>query len=224
MPAYPPSVPTLRPDVNRWSSIVILVLTVSVLYLLVRDLLPLSVRYRGPVPAREITPRGDLAADEKATIELFQKCSNSVVFITTSNFRLNRFTMDVTENRRGTGSGFVWDELGHVVTNLHVLEGAERAQVMLNDQTAWDAELIGQAPDKDLAVLRIKAPAKQLSPIPVGTSNDLQVGQKVFAIGNPFGLDQTLTTGVISLGAGDPIGIRPFDSRRDPNGCGNQPR
>lgn len=98
----------------------------------------------------------------------------------------------------GTGSGFIWDHAGNIVTNFHVIQNADAAQVTLSDQSSWKARLVGGAPDKDLALLRIDAPADRLRPIPIGSSKDLQVGQKVFAIGNPFGLDQTLTTGVIS--------------------------
>jgi S1-C subfamily serine protease len=85
-----------------------------------------------------------------------------------------------------------------VVTNFHVIQEADAARVTLSDNTTWDAKLVGKYPDRDLAVLLIEAPRDRLRPIPVGTSQDLQVGQKVFAIGNPFGLDQSLTTGVIS--------------------------
>jgi S1-C subfamily serine protease len=146
---------------------------------------------------RPIAPAGDLAADEKATISLFKQSSKSVVHITTVEVGRD-FRMNVLEVPRGTGSGFIWDEKGHIVTNFHVAQGANRWQVTLADQSTWDAVPIGAAPDSDLAVLRIDAPADRIQPILVGTSSDLEVGQKVFAIGNPFGLDQTLTTGVIS--------------------------
>jgi S1-C subfamily serine protease len=102
------------------------------------------------------------------------------------------------ESPQGTGSGFVWDQEGHIITNFHVIQEASGAKVTLADNSDWEAQLVGVAPDQDLAVLSIKAPAERLHPIPVGTSANLQVGQKVFAIGNPFGLDQTLTTGIIS--------------------------
>jgi len=102
------------------------------------------------------------------------------------------------EIEKGTGSGFLWDEQGHVVTNFHVVEGANRFKVTLADQSTWEASPLGIAPDKDLAVLKIDAPRELLQPLLVGESKNLEVGQKVFAIGNPFGLDQTLTTGVIS--------------------------
>jgi S1-C subfamily serine protease len=147
---------------------------------------------------RSVTARGDLAADEAATIELFREASPAVCYITSIELRRGLFSLNVQEIPRGTGSGFLWDERGHVVTNYHVIQGARAAQVTLFDQSTWDAELVGVAPEKDLAVLRIDPPREKLRPIAVGRSSDLQVGQKVFAIGNPFGLDQTLTTGVIS--------------------------
>jgi S1-C subfamily serine protease len=147
--------------------------------------------------ARAITPAGSLADDEKATIELFKQASRSVVHITTSEVGRD-FTFNEAEIERGDGSGFIWDEAGNIVTNFHVVESADRFKVTLADQSTWDAEPIGAAPDRDIAVLRINAPANRLRPVLVGTSRDLEVGQKAFAIGNPFGLDQTLTTGVIS--------------------------
>ncbi len=104
----------------------------------------------------------------------------------------------VQEVESGTGSGFVWDTEGHIVTNYHVIESASKAQVVFADQTSYDATLVGKSPDNDLAVLRIDAPKTALKPVLIGESNGLAVGQSVFAIGNPFGLQQTLTTGVIS--------------------------
>jgi S1-C subfamily serine protease len=148
-----------------------------------------------PTPVARTTA---LDADEQATIELFRRASPSVVYITTVEVRRDFFTMNDYAVPRGAGSGFVWDDDGHIVTNFHVIQGVQGAQVTLGDQSTWNAELVGTAPEKDLAVLRIDAPRKTLQPLPVGTSADLQVGQKVFAIGNPFGLDHTLTTGVIS--------------------------
>jgi S1-C subfamily serine protease len=153
-----------------------------------------------PAPAtRTVTARGNLADDERSTIDLFSTASSSVTNIDTATLaRRNRFSLDVTEIPRGSGSGFVWDTDGHIVTNWHVVDGADTAKVALGDRSSWDAELVGAAPDKDLAVLKIDAPQELLSPIALGTSGDLVVGQKVFAIGNPFGFDHTLTTGVIS--------------------------
>ncbi|KAE8661289.1 Protease Do-like 1 [Hibiscus syriacus] len=108
------------------------------------------------------------------------------------------FTLDVLEVPQGSGSGFVWDKDGHVVTNYHVIRGASDLKVTLADQTMYDAKIVGFDQDKDVAVLCVDAPKDKLRPIPVGVSADLLVGQKVYAIGNPFGLDHTLTTGVIS--------------------------
>ncbi|HEY7117153.1 MAG TPA: trypsin-like peptidase domain-containing protein [Tepidisphaeraceae bacterium] len=151
------------------------------------------------VESRPVTPAGDLAGDEKATIELFKKVSPSVVFITTLTQRRDIWSRNVTEIPQGTGSGFIWDDAGHIVTNFHVVQGASGAKVTLSDHSTYDADLVGVAPSQDLAVVHIKAPRDKLHPIPwVGNSTELQVGQKVFAIGNPFGLDQTLTTGIIS--------------------------
>jgi S1-C subfamily serine protease len=149
---------------------------------------------------RPIAQRPDdkLGADEQATIDVFGKFSRSVVHVTSLALRRDRMTMDVTEIPQGTGSGFVWDQDGHIVTNFHVVQEAQRASVTLNDGSTYPATLVGVAPDKDLAVLKIDAPPSKLLPLPVGQSQNLKVGQKVLAIGNPFGLDQTLTTGVIS--------------------------
>jgi len=159
---------------------------------------PLERTAAQEVEPRPVAPRGDLTSDERANIELFRRASPSVVFITTHALRRDVFTLNVYEIPRGSGSGFVWDRQGHVITNFHVIQGANRAQVTLNDQSTWEAETVGVAPEKDLAVLRIDVPPERLPPIPLGRSSDLAVGQKVLAIGNPFGFDQTLTTGVIS--------------------------
>jgi S1-C subfamily serine protease len=147
---------------------------------------------------REVTPRPDLNVRERSVIELFGEAAPSVVYITSISMRRDFFSLNVMEIPRGTGSGFVWDDSGHVVTNYHVIQDADAAQVTLADQTTWEAVLVGAAPEKDLAVLRIEAPTERLRPIELGSSHDLQVGQDVLAIGTPFGFDQTLTTGVIS--------------------------
>ncbi|MBK1615986.1 2-alkenal reductase [Rubrivivax gelatinosus] len=158
--------------------------------------LPLQARTEaGP---RAVTPRGPLAAEETANIELFRKASPSVVHITTLAARRDFFSLNVQQVPAGTGTGFVWDEAGHIVTNFHVIQGGSGAQVTLADQSSFEAELVGAFPDRDLAVLRIKAPREKLPPIAIGTSRELRVGQRVYAIGNPFGLDQTLTTGIVS--------------------------
>ena len=147
---------------------------------------------------RTIAPAGDLAADEKATIELFERSKGSVVFITTTQRVLDLRSRNVMQIPRGAGSGFVWDADGHVITNNHVVTGAAGAKVRLNDGRDYDAKLVGTSPAHDLAVLRIAVPDRRPAALPIGTSADLKVGQKVFAIGNPFGLDWSLTTGVVS--------------------------
>lgn len=147
---------------------------------------------------RAVEARGDLAMDEKNTIEIFSSAAPSVVYITSIAVRRNLFSLNVYEIPQGTGSGFVWDKQGRIVTNYHVISDAGRIEVTLADHTSWKAVLVGAAPDRDLAVLQITAPAAKLHPLSIGDSSNLQVGQKVFAIGNPFGLDQTLTTGVVS--------------------------
>jgi S1-C subfamily serine protease len=147
---------------------------------------------------RSITARGDLAEDEKNTIEIFRNTSASVVYITSIALRRNMFSLNAVEIPQGTGTGFVWDKQGRIVTNYHVISDANSIRVTMADHSTWKARLVGAAPDKDLAVLQIQASAKDLSPISVGKSEGLLVGQKVFAIGNPFGLDQTMTSGIIS--------------------------
>ncbi len=148
---------------------------------------------------RPVSPRGSLMEIEKTTIATFREASLSVVHITTSNLERGWFSLDVFQIPQGSGSGFVWDRDGHIVTNFHVIQGADVAEVVLADHpTPYKARVVGAYPDKDLAVLYIDAPKDELRPIPIGTSADLQVGQTVFAIGNPFGLDHSLTTGVIS--------------------------
>ncbi len=148
--------------------------------------------------SRPVTPRGDLAEDEKATVDLFRSQSSAVVFITTAKIGVDWRRFDETIISRGSGSGFVWSREGYIVTNDHVIAEASIAHVTLADQSVWKAKRVGRASSKDLAVLKIDAPPDRLQPILIGQSQDLLVGQKVFAIGNPFGLDQTLTTGIIS--------------------------
>ena len=147
---------------------------------------------------RAISPRGALAADELAHIEVFKRVSPSVVHITTLATERDFFNHSVQQVPRGTGTGFVWDNNGHIVTNFHVVQQGSGVRVTLSDQSSWPATLVGAFADRDLVVLKIAAPRDKLPAIALGTSRDLQVGQKVYAIGNPFGLDQTLTTGIVS--------------------------
>ncbi len=201
MNGYPPFPP---PQPQRRSLAPLILLIVSIALLMFA-----SVRYgerafsaSEPIEAipRPVVARGNLAEDEKSTIALFENCSRSVVYISPLVHRVSRsifgYRDEIVES--GTGSGFVWDDQGHVVTNYHVIENAAGANVTLPNNETYEADLIGVWPDNDIAVLKIEAPADQLHPIAVGSSGDLQVGQKVFAIGNPYGLDFTLTTGVVS--------------------------
>ena len=159
---------------------------------------PRAQAQRGDAAPRAITPRGALSADEIANIDVFRRLSPSVVHITTLATERDFFNRSVAQVPRGTGTGFIWDNAGHVVTNFHVIQEGSGARVTLADQSSWPATFVGAFPDRDLAVLKIAAPANKLSAIPLGSSRDLQVGQRVYAIGNPFGLDQTLTTGIVS--------------------------
>ena len=157
-----------------------------------------SITEEYEAPKRTSLPQSGLTAAERATINLFEKATPSVVFITTSDVRRNYFTRDLYESKSGSGSGFIWDYNGHIITNYHVVRGADKISVTLSDQTTYQAEKVGVAPEKDLAVLKIIAPEEKLNPVRVGRSYNLKVGQSVYAIGNPFGLDQTLTTGIVS--------------------------
>jgi S1-C subfamily serine protease len=148
--------------------------------------------------AKDVSPVTRVFDSEAATIKLFEDAKPSVCYITTLSTRRDYWNRNIEEIPSGTGSGFIWDKEGHIITNFHVIQGGDRATVTLSDQKTYDAEVVGKAPEKDLAVLKINAPVSSLKPLPIGTSHDLKVGQAAFAIGNPFGLDQTLTTGVVS--------------------------
>ncbi|MEQ3697243.1 MAG: trypsin-like peptidase domain-containing protein [Pseudomonadales bacterium] len=138
-----------------------------------------------------------LTNDEANTIEVYEATSNSVVFVTNRTLRRDLFSRRVYQSTAGSGTGFVWDKDGHIVTNFHVIEGA--AEIIISFQgDDYPAKLIGIAPERDLAVLKIEVNSDLLHPIPRGDSQRLTVGHKVLAIGNPFGLDTTLTTGVVS--------------------------
>jgi S1-C subfamily serine protease len=150
---------------------------------------------------RPVVARGDLPADERATVELFQRTCDSVVYIEpleSVQVRETPWSSVTREYPTGAGSGFVWDTAGHVVTNFHVVQGASGALVTLHDGTQYDAQRVLVYPEKDLAIMTIAAPPESLHPVVVGASHDLLVGQKVYAIGNPYGLDYTLTHGIIS--------------------------
>jgi len=153
---------------------------------------------KGDATPRAVSPRGALAADEQANVDIFRRASPSVVNITSLGVQRDMFSTRVQQVPRGTGTGFVWDSAGHIVTNFHVIQDATAAKVTLADQSTYDAKVVGAFPDRDLAVLRINAPKEKLPPLAVGSSRDLMVGQRVYAIGNPFGLDQSLTKGIVS--------------------------
>lgn len=136
-----------------------------------------------------------VATDERNNQEVYRAISPSVVNITSTTYVRDWFAVYPQE---GTGSGSILDTQGHILTNFHVIRGAQKLDVALANDHHYEARIIGADPDNDLAVIKINAPAESLKPIPLGNSKDLFVGQKVLAIGNPFGLDRTLTTGIIS--------------------------
>jgi S1-C subfamily serine protease len=196
---YPaPPAPTRPSTASAWLMLLMVLIAGGIAgWLVSRAVWNHESRTVGAEP-RPVAPRGTLSADEQSTIQIFKQTNPSVVFINTVSQQMDVFTGDVREVPLGTGSGFVWDNAGHIVTNFHVVTNSSGAQVTLSDHKAYPARVIGVSPNNDLAVLQISAPADKLLPILVGSSHDLQVGQQVFAIGDPFGLDQTLTTGIVS--------------------------
>ena len=157
-----------------------------------------SSKFDPDAAPRTVTAARELLPEEKATISLFDAASPSVVHIETTELRRQLFSRRVSETPQGTGSGFIWDARGYIVTNYHVVRGSERIFVSGNGFTRELAQVVGVDPVTDLAVVKIDTPPGGLQPLPVGSSADLRVGQNVYAIGNPFGLDQTLTRGIIS--------------------------
>ena len=136
--------------------------------------------------------------DETNTTEVFSGASPSVVYVTSTALRRQMFSLNVLEIPQGAGSGFIWDDSGLIVTNYHVVARANKLTVTLSDQREFEAQVVGLAPERDLAVLRLTDPPEGLVELPLGDSSELSVGRKVLAIGNPFGLDTTLTVGVVS--------------------------
>jgi 2-alkenal reductase len=147
---------------------------------------------------RTVEPRGSLADLERSTIALFERVSPSVVQVVGIGAELETTPAEAEGMPAQTGTGFIWDKAGHIVTNNHVVEGTDRLAVRLASGQAVKAQRVGTAPNYDLAVIRVDSTRDLPPPIAIGTSDDLKVGQSVFAIGNPFGLDQSLTTGIIS--------------------------
>ncbi len=161
---------------------------------------PLGALYDGAeVRPRSVTPApAELGPDERSTMAVFERATKSVVFISNTAIQRDFWSFDILEVPQGSGSGFVWNKQGHIVTNFHVIYGANSIKVTLADRSEHQAKLVGADPDHDLAVLQVQVPESMLEPLAIGTSHDLRVGQKVLAIGNPFGLDHSLTTGVVS--------------------------
>jgi len=150
--------------------------------------------------------RAALLPDEENTIKIVKEVSPSVVYVTNIALGQNVF-MDELAVPQGTGSGFVWDREGHIVTNYHVVRGGDAFLVTLKDQTQLEAKVIGVEPRKDIAVLKVDKDIGKLQPVRLGNLESLQVGQKTVAIGNPFGLDDTVTSGIISALGRQVVGI-----------------
>jgi S1-C subfamily serine protease len=185
-----------------WPLLTLLVLIALIVWWVWPAVWPASWSATDPnAKPRPVVARGPLDEEEQQTIDLYKSNRPSVVHVTRLSVQRDFFNMNVEQIQEGTGSGFIWDDEGHVVTNYHVVGGADACQVALpadKSSAPYNATVVGAFPDKDIAVLWIQAPKSKLKPIQVGRSNNLQVGQKTFAIGNPFGLDQTLSTGIIS--------------------------
>ncbi len=141
-------------------------------------------------------PDDGLLPEERANIAVYERCNRSVVHIATKSAKMESFL--TVSLRKGTGSGSVLDQAGTILTNQHVIEGAKEITVSLYNGVSYPAALIGQDPDTDIAILRIEAPAEQLEPVAFGDSLNLRVGQRIYAIGNPFGLERTMSAGMIS--------------------------
>eukprot|EP00210_Caulerpa_lentillifera_P003562 g3398.t1 len=170
-----------------------------------------------------------LTSEEQRSVKLFNSNTSSVVNVTNIGMSQDAFTLDIMEIPQGAGTGIIWDKKGHIITNFHVIRQATEVQITLSGGEQVMASVVGVDPDKDVAVLKIKAEStEELQPIKVGTSSDLFVGQQVYAIGNPFGLDHTLTSGIISgtereiTGANDrPIqGVIQTDAAINPGNSG----
>lgn len=205
----PPSSATASP----WLMGLLLILLAVLLVRNFSDSSPTSSTIRIPKPI----PRADLERNEQRTVDLFKTSRDSVVFIQTAKHTIEArrgYQFMLEETPRNLGTGFIWDKNGHVVTNFHVVTGASSATVLLSDGTAWTAQLVGASPENDIAVLKIEAGADKLQPLALGTSSDLQVGQSVFALGYPFGLNLTLTGGLIS-GLGQTIPLENGAEIRD---------
>jgi len=181
------------------SIVLVLVILVPIAGLLVWWFWPVGGSGVNPqIQPRLVAARGELTDLEKTNIEIYEKVSPCLAQVTSMAQRNNLFGLDVQEVPEGVGSGYIWDQDGHIVTNYHVVKGADAAQVTLSDHSSYEAQQIWAYPDEDIAVLWIRAPRSKLRPITIGSSHDLKVGQMSYALGDPFGLDQTMTMGIIS--------------------------
>ena len=156
----------------------------------------LSGSVTGAVSGTQQLNQSNYLPEERVSIAVYERCNRSVVHIATKSVSVDSFSQ--LKLREGSGSGSVLDKEGLILTNYHVIEGARAISVGLHNGLFYDAELVGQDPDTDIAVLRIKAPTENLFPVSLGESEDLRVGQRIYAIGNPFGLERTMSTGMIS--------------------------
>ncbi len=203
--------PISRPPVPGALIVFLLLTCLACLGLLVWLWWPSGSGLNPNAQPRPVTVRGSLSELEQANIKIYKESSPCLVYVTNLTEQSNLFGLSDVQPK-GVGSGFVWDQHGHIVTNYHVVKGGNAAQVTLSDHSSYPAKQIWAYPEKDIAVVWINAPKSKLRPIPVGTSHDLQVGQIVYALGDPFGLDQTMTTGIVSAlgrnieaGEGPPI-------------------
>jgi S1-C subfamily serine protease len=167
-------------------------------------------------PAGQVVPpagNGRLTEDEQNTIDVVKKTRNSVVYITNMQYIRDFFYSSDQPVPRGSGSGFVWDDAGHIVTNFHVIDEGDKFMVSLPDQRQVEATLVGRDASKDIAVLKLNERVGGLAPVVIGASRDLQVGQKVIAVGNPFGFDHTVTKGIVSALGRSMVGAGGFTIR-----------
>ena len=179
----PAALPRMSFPANGWLVMVLMILVGALVFQVLSGV-------RKSPSERTVTPRGELSNAEKSTIAVYKAASQSVVpHCDRESAAGTDFLGAFMKCPAAWVSGFVWDDKGHIVTNLHVISDALGASVTLPDKSVWQARLVGRSEEFDLAVLKIDAPSRLLAPIPLGTSDDLQVGQYVLAIGNPFGLD-----------------------------------
>ncbi len=179
-------------------SVISLVVAAIVLGLFWRSWGPANTGLDANARPRPVVALPDRSSIDQANIEIYERVSPAVAQVTSLSQQAGFFGLNVQEVPKGVGSGFVWDTEGHIVTNYHVVEGADGAQVTLADHSTYDAQAIWADPDQDIAVLWINAAKSKLHPILIGTSHNLKVGQVVYALGDPFGLDLTMTTGIVS--------------------------